>query len=245
MLTCSVIGHAEKYRISETQTVDGEIVSVSESCLIIRSQTSTGNPLYWIISEVANAVLPDVANYICLKIAGEDNQDICDAISDGINFITSAVSTVKSATKLIKNAISYTAERGVLKSGLQFATESFDFARNVKSTLEAYKKLSIVNWNDISSNYTAAQDNHYVGNVNIKNATNASFVVSLSKDGVYWYEKVIGPGKYIKFSFWDGYSKHNYGFIRGSNICDYQIFTDKVYKIKHNKISKQYYIQNL
>jgi hypothetical protein len=236
---------ARRIKISENLIIEGEIISASNGCIIIETKNEQGNPLFWIISEITNAFLPDVANFVCLKIAGEENQEICDEISNGISFITSLVDVGRSVPKVIRNAISLIAERGSVKSGLHFATESLQLAYNVKSTLEAYKKLGIVNWSDVSGNYTNNETNNYIGSVTIANVTNGFLNFSFSKDGVNWITKTLDPGKSFSINFWDGYLKQSYGFVKGTNICSYQIFTNKTYKIRYNKITKEYYLQTL
>jgi len=233
---------ARQFRISENLTIEGEVISSSSVCMIVEAKDEAGRPIFWILSEIVNAFLPDVANFVCLKIAGEDNQEICDAIADGISFVTSAIDVGKGFSRLIGNAIEFFAERGSLKSAFRFTTESLKLAYNVKSTLEAYEKLGIIRWDSMSESYVYTA-NDYVGNITLENVTASAFTVMVSRDGVTWYTKTILPGKFAKLSFWESYAKQDYGFVKGTGICNYQLFTDKRYRIRYSKLLKQYYIE--
>ncbi|WP_416438861.1 hypothetical protein [Phnomibacter sp. MR] len=233
---------AKDIRVSETLVINGQVVSQSNECVIIQTIDEDGNLLFWVVSEIFNAFLPDMVNYVCLEVAGENNQEICEGISNGISFITSALDVGKTSYKLFKSLLNLTAERGAVKSGLYFTTESLELAYNVKSTLEAYKKLGIIKWNNISFDEAVNEANRYVGSVYLYNTTNTIFYINISLDGVTWETKALRPRKSYKINFWDGYLKQNYGFIKGDKICNYQIFTDKTYKIKFDSNSKKYFI---
>lgn len=210
---------------------------------IISTTDAEGNPIYWILGEIVNAVLPSAANWICLKVVGQDNEKICDGISEGIAFITSLASTGKSVKKIIGETVELIAERGALKSSLRFATSSIETAQNIKSTMEAYQKLKTILWENITDNINRM--NSYVGSVKISNKVKKTIQLNFSKDGIEWFTYTFYPGNSISVNFWEGYFKQNYGFCTGSIFCNYQLFTDKSYQIRYNKISKEYYLEEL
>lgn len=224
--------------------IEGEVIVASSSCVIIESYDPAGNPLFWVLSEVANIFLPKTINYVCLKILGEDRQEICNSIANSIDFLTTVAGTGKKTYRLLRDAIECTAEKGMSRSSLCFFTQSLDVAYNIKSTLEAYKKMSIVEWENIQGNYDL-NSNYYPGNVKIENRTSQSFTLSLSKDGVNWYYNTINAGKFEEIQFWKGYEKQSYGFCKGNNICNYQLFTGKSYRIRYDKQLKGFYLEEI
>lgn len=234
--------YSEDFQIGN-ELVKGNLIYSSESCVIIESKDENGNPLYWILSEVANAVLPSVSREICLKIMGENNTELCDNVANGIDFITSLVGTGSKTYKLIRETIKLTAEKGLIKSSLHFVTNSLDLANNAKSTLEAYKKLGIINWNNVSKYLGVENVKNYFGSVTFENKTNKNFIIELSKDGVNWISFVVKVGGYIKKNIWNGYFNQDYGFIRGNSLCNYQIFTNKTYRLRYDNITKTNYIE--
>lgn len=207
------------------------------------SKDENGNPLFWVLGEIANSVLPDIANWVCIKIAGRDNEQICDGISEGISLITSLASTGKTIRKFIGSAIEMIAERGGVNSSLRFLTSSLETALNIKSTMEAYQKLKSIFWQSITDNIN--QFNSHVGFVRIYNRVKRNIVLNFSKDGVLWFEYIFYPGDTKRVDFWEGYLKQGYGFCTGDGFCSYQLFTNKEYQIRYNKLLKQYYLETL
>ncbi len=233
--------NAKTFIINDSLKVEGEIIYSSSSCSIIKDNSK--NPVYWILSEIANALLPEASRYICLQVVGQDNHEICDAIANSIDFFTSVVGTGKKTVKIVKELVEYTAEKGTQKSGLYFTTQMLDLAYNIKNTIEAYDKLNLVNWDNVSIADEIIQNNTYIGNVVIENVTNQSFNIQCSHDGIEWTTITIGAGKYKTISFWTGYYKQNYGFCKGSSLCNYQVYTDKTYKIRYSKSNNSFYIE--
>jgi hypothetical protein len=228
--------------------VSVELVEQSESCVILKTIDENGNILFWIISEIANFLLPKAVDYLCLRIVGRDNAYICDAVVDGITLLTSMISVGKSVTKSVR-ALSYFAERQSVKSALKFSTATFEVAQNIKATLEAYDKLNLINWDQISTNEEFDRHiinyNAKIGSVYIGNATQKTVTLNFSADGTTTDTTVtIVPRQRVEIDFYRyGFLKQEYGFCTSGVLCNYQLFTGKGYLIRKNIALSQFYLE--
>ncbi|MBK7172418.1 MAG: hypothetical protein IPH84_04115 [Bacteroidales bacterium] len=106
-----------------------------------------------------------------------------------------------------------TAERQIEKSSLKFFTQTIDLAYNIANTIDAFKKLDLIRWNNVERNYTELE-NAYEGSITLSNVTNRNLTFQISSDGITWESINFKGGEYKKMNFWLGQKSQNYGFIR-------------------------------
>lgn len=226
-------------------TISGKVVAASDYCLIVESTDEQGNPLFWVLAQVLNTFLPDMAQFACIRVLGKDNQEICNAVYDGLNFITSLRGVGKKALSLIRSLAKGTAERGVLKSALAFTADSWELAQNIKSTIDAYGKLKMVNWEEVTGQTGERPMAEPSPTMFFNNVTNRPILISVSADGVNWNDTIIPAGRFFEYRFWqaNGYTGQDYGFVKGDQICNYQVFVNRSYKLRYNVSAKKYFIE--
>ncbi len=228
--------------IINNKIIEGNLIYSSDSCSIIESVDDNGNPLFWILAEVATALLPEAGRFICLKTIGEENggEEICENVANGINFITTVVDTGKRSFKFLSEIVECTAERNLQKSGLTFISKSFDFAVGIKNTLEAYKKLNIINWENIKKdNVVTNYVKSFTGHLKIRNNTISSKTFQISQDGIKWIEITINSGFSRLIKIWDGSVQQNYVLIKSNDFCEKQLIVNKEYNINLNKYTNE------
>lgn len=230
---------------SAKQANVGKVIYNNGYCEIVMAQDSNNNPIYWVMAEIGNALLPYGAKWACLQIVGEDNQEICDRIYDGVEFASALFGTGTKTFKLVKKAIELTVEKATIKSFFKFSTAIIDDAYNVTRTIEAYKKLDYIEWDNISDN--VPKDNIETQDYNIKiiNATDKDFTAQFSNDGKEWKIRTLIKGTYTNVLFCCKDILQNYGLIRGDNICSYQVFSGYAYRLRFNQTLGKYYIEKI
>ncbi len=243
LIILSAMVFSKPYVISEDLTIEGNQIYSSSSCTIIEAKDCNNNPIFWVLSQIAITMLPDATRLVCLNVAGRDNYEICNAIANSVDFLSSFIGTGKRTVKIIKELVEYTVEKKARKGTLYFTTSALDLAYNIKNTVEAYDKLNIVNWESISCENEILEQNMYVGSVIFENVTNRTIFLKVSNDGTDWYRMSISPGQYKKVNFWNEYIKQNYGFCKGDFTCDYQVYTNKTYKLRYSKSTNSFYIE--
>jgi hypothetical protein len=197
-----------------------------------------------VLSEIANAFLPDIARSICLSVVGDNNKEICNYIYTGIDFITSLSTVGNRSYKLINELVHMSAYKGAKKSVLYFAAHTAELAYNIKNVLEAYKKLGIIDWDRIDyEDDNGYSKQLYYGTIIVSNKTNKHFTIQISKDGQNWNLINIAPGNWKEIEFWNNQNNQSYGFIKGNDICNYQLYTNKKYNIRYNNYNKSYEIE--
>ncbi|MBS1619132.1 MAG: hypothetical protein JST76_11470, partial [Bacteroidetes bacterium] len=77
-----------KIYINDSTFIEGEIVASSPTCSIIAVKENNVI-VYYVLSEIANALLPEAAKQLCLIVVGHENQEICEVLYEGIEFVTS------------------------------------------------------------------------------------------------------------------------------------------------------------
>jgi hypothetical protein len=202
---------------------------------------SCGNVLYWVLAEVANYVLSEATYMVCIKVAGEDNQEICNAIQTSMDFLGGLRSTGKRSVKLYRQLIEHTTERKTDKSQLYFVTRSLDFAYNISNTLEAYQKMEAIPWSSLEYNHEENTET-YKGSVTISNVTSRAVTMQISRDGSTWEQVKFAAGTRKRINFWNESISQPYGFCKGDGFCDMQVYTNRKYKIKYNSMLNQYYL---
>lgn len=224
--------YSETFVLSDSSTVEGEIIYSSNSSKIIEASSGKQAPVYFVLAEIANSFLPDIARAICLIVVGRENQEICDVIAEAIDFITSLRGAGSNFYKLSKCAATLSAERNGSKALFKFTATSLELANDIKNTVEAYQKLSLILWTP-SYNFHASDGNGQYEKLRLENHSNLDATMQVSRDGLNWTNLTVPQkqSRVLGFSFPN--STDNYIFVKGLS-CNYQIYTNQTYKIQYS-----------
>ena len=71
LILFSFCAHAETFKINDALTIEGNVLVSSSNCTVVAAYDENCNLYYWVLSEIANQFLPDIAHFVCVKIVGK------------------------------------------------------------------------------------------------------------------------------------------------------------------------------
>lgn len=196
----------------------------------LSTKTYKDNNAYFIVAEIGSMVLPYVAKEICIEILGKENQKICDAISDGLDFALGAASVRSKSFALGKLAGELVVSKYSDKSVFRFTTGSLELAYNIKCTLEAYESLSNVLWSSKQNNLPK-KSYQYSDVITFENHSYYDIKYELSANNTGWRDIVFKQRSSRPITYYFQNPNENFIYLRTGDECNYQVFTGKTYII--------------